>query len=62
MIQAYGFGFGHRFVFGDSLWLQVYVSASGVCLDIRESIANARMHDSLGSGIFRESREKSGVL
>jgi len=48
MIQAYGSSFGHRFVFGESLWLRAYVSASGVCLDVWESIANAGMRDSFG--------------
>ena len=33
-------------IFGDSLWLRVYGSASGVGLDLRESIANAGMCDS----------------
>ena len=38
----------HRFVFGDSLWPQAYCSASGVCLDVRESIYRARMQPSEG--------------
>jgi len=45
-IQAYSSGFGHELVFGDSLWLRVCGSASGVCLDVRESIANAGMCNS----------------
>lgn len=35
--------FWHRFAFGDSFWLRVYVSALSV-----ERIANARMSDSFG--------------
>jgi len=40
--------FGHGFVFGDSLWLWVYGSASGVRLGVWESIANVGMRDSFG--------------
>jgi len=39
-------GSEHGFVLGDLFWLGVYVSGSGVCWDVRESIANAGMHDS----------------
>ena len=35
-------GSGQGFVFGDSLWLRAYG------LDVRESIVNAGMRDSLG--------------
>jgi len=62
-IRAYGSGFGHRFVFGYALrirawvWLRVYGSASGVCLDVGKSIANSGIRD--GFGIVQPSG-KSG--
>ena len=59
-MQAYGSGFGHRFVFGDTLriqawvwlagflfWLWADVLASGIFV---ESNANAGMRDSFGIG------------
>jgi len=46
MIQAYDSGFRHGFVFGESSWLRACVSASGLCLDVRESFENAGMRDS----------------
>ena len=46
---------------GGSLWLLVYGSAPGVCLGIRESIANAGMRNSFGvvqlSGKLGEKRK-----
>jgi len=45
-------GFEHGFVFGGSLSLLVYGLASGVCLDVRESIADAGMHDDSGIVLF----------
>jgi len=58
-------GSGHGFVSGDSLWLRVYISASGVFLDFRESIAKAGMRDSFGImqllGMLRELRKYSEV-
>ena len=58
-IQAYGSGLGHGFVFGESLWLRVYGSASGICLDVWEAFPMQEYNDRKGSGTAaRESGKK----
>jgi len=52
--RTYGSGFGHRFAIGYALRIRTWVClrrlglASGVCLDVREFIANAGMRNSFG--------------